>query len=83
MAGEKGAEMFSDIGCGSCHVPALPLTSLGFEDPGPYDAAGTLRVSDVVAAATYDLALLDWAGRLERNEKGEILVPLFGDLKRQ
>jgi hypothetical protein len=35
-----------------------------------------------MSGATYDLALLDWAGRLNRNEKGEIMVPLFGDLKR-
>lgn len=81
-AAEEGAETFLEIGCGSCHVPALPLTSLGFEDPGPYDAAGTLRADDVISAAYYDLALLDWASRLEKNEKGEFLVPLFGDLKR-
>lgn len=82
QAAEQGAEVFSQARCSSCHVPALPLTSLGFHDPGPYDAAGTLRAAEVEIAATYDLAQLDWAGRLERNEKGEIMVPLFGDLKR-
>jgi hypothetical protein len=44
--------------------------------------AGTLRTSDVRQPALYDLALLDWAKKLPRNEKGEVLVPLFGDLKR-
>ncbi len=32
--------------------------------------------------AVYDLALLDWTKTLPRNDKGQILVPLFGDLKR-
>jgi len=36
----------------------------------------------VPAPAVYDLALRAWAERLERNEKGEVMVPLFGDLKR-
>ena len=82
MTESSGDLLFEQIGCGTCHIPALPLKSLRFDDPGPYDAAGTLRSSEVEAPATYDLALFDWARRLERNEKGEYLVPLFGDLKR-
>jgi hypothetical protein len=62
--------------------PFLPLTSLDFADPGPLDMAGTLRAGDVEKGATYDLALLEWTKRLPRNAKGEIMVPLFGDLKR-
>ena len=81
-AAARGSVVFDQIGCGSCHVPFLPLADLRFEDPGPYDTAGTLRASEVVSPAVYDIALLDWASRLERNENGEILVPLFGDLKR-
>ena len=30
----------------------------------------------------YDLALTDWASRLEKDDQGNWLVPLFGDLKR-
>ncbi len=78
----QGETLFASAGCATCHVPALPLKSLKFMDPGPYDTAGTLSARDVKMPATYDLGLLDWAKSLPRNEAGEIMVPLFGDLKR-
>lgn len=81
-AAARGDILFTQIGCSSCHIPALPLTSLKFADPGPMDAAGTLRKGENGPSAIYDLALFDWAKKLPRNNKGEILVPLFGDLKR-
>lgn len=81
-AAQRGAQTFRTIGCASCHVPALPLDSLLFQDPGPLDAAGTLRGSDLKDPAVYDLGLLAWANALPRNEQGQIMVPLFGDLKR-
>jgi len=77
-----GREQFMSLGCGTCHMPELPLKSLRFADPGPVDAAGTLSQHQVHEPATYDLALLEWAKTLPRNDKGETLVPLFGDLKR-
>ena len=80
-AAARGTALFNGIGCDVCHVPALPLSSLVFDDPGPNDAAGTLRRGEA-DDAQYDLALLDWADQLQRNDKGEVLVPLFGDLKR-
>jgi len=61
QASAHGSELFDQLGCNQCHVRALPLDSLAFNDPGPYDAAGTLR---------------------RRNDKGQWMVPLFGDLKR-
>lgn len=81
-AAKQGAEMFQTIGCASCHVPALPLKSLEFHDPGPLDAAGTLRIDETQSGAVYDLSLLDWAQDLPRNGQGQVMVPLFGDLKR-
>ncbi len=78
----RGERLFSDFGCAACHIPALPLKSLKFSDPGPMDVSGTLNDSQVAAPAVYDLQLLEWTKQLERNEDGEILVPLFGDLKR-
>ena len=77
----RGRSTFETIGCASCHVPALPLESAVFADPGPLDMAGTLREGEGVASA-YDLALTAWLATLERDEEGRILVPLFGDLKR-
>jgi len=81
-AAETGEKLFADIGCTSCHVPALPLESLIFQDPGPFDTAGTLRQSDVAAPLSLDLGTLDWVKALPRDDQGRVLVPLFGDLKR-
>jgi len=78
----KGEKQFNDIGCASCHRPHLPLKSLKFADPGPFDFAGTRRQQEDDSNAVYDLALYEWVRLLPRNGKGEVLVPLFGDLKR-
>lgn len=81
-AAARGREVFSELGCTSCHRPSLPLDSLAFADPGPVDTAGTLRTGDVETPAVYDLALTEWARHLPRDAEGRVLVPLFGDLKR-
>ena len=81
-AAATGEQVFASLGCTSCHKPFLPLDSLTFTDPAPYDHAGTLRPGDVAKPISYDLGLLAWAKTLPRNDKGQVLVPLFGDLKR-
>ncbi len=81
-AAEAGEAAFTATGCAACHVPSLPLSSLSFADPGPLDTAGTLSVADVAMPAIYDLGLLEWAKSLPRNADGDVMVPLFGDLKR-
>jgi len=80
----RGSRLFDDLNCNSCHQRTLPLESLQFDDPGPLDAAGTLRQDELgnKLNATYNLALLDWAASLEKDARGRWLVPLFGDLKR-
>lgn len=82
LAAERGRAVFATLGCASCHIPALPLKSLTFTDPAPYDLSGTLRTGEVAEPASYDLSQYPWAKSLQRNDKGEYLVPLFGDLKR-
>jgi cytochrome c peroxidase len=81
-AAAHGEKVFAAMGCAVCHKPYLPLNSLTFTDPAPYDTAGTLRPGEVVKPIAYDLGHLDWAKNLPRNDQGQILVPLFGDLKR-
>ena len=81
-AAARGEGKFADFGCASCHIKELPLKSLSFQDPGPFDVAGTLNNQQVKHSATYDLGLLEWARDLKRNAEGDVLVPLFGDLKR-
>jgi cytochrome c peroxidase len=78
----KGKDTFERIGCASCHIASLPLHSLKFEDPGPYDTAGTLSARDVAQPAVYDLSQLDWVKALPRNADGDVLVPVYSDLKR-
>ncbi|ASJ74392.1 di-heme oxidoredictase family protein [Granulosicoccus antarcticus] len=80
-AASAGQKHFTEAGCVDCHKLYLPLESLDFADPGPLDAAGTLRTGEG-SDAIYDLQLLDWASQLERDENGDVMVPLFGDLKR-
>lgn len=82
-AAMDGEKLFHKIQCASCHIPALPLKSLTFTDPSLWDTAGTLRQGEhAQAKITYDFALQAWAKSLKKNEKGEYLIPLFGDLKR-
>ena len=81
-AASEGAKSFDALGCASCHIKTLPLHSMVFSDPAPYDMAGTLRASETKSAIRIDLAKLPFASRLPKNDKGEWLVPLFSDLKR-
>lgn len=80
-AAERGRKRFTNLGCTDCHRPSLPLDSLVFADPGPHDAAGTLRLGEGTDLQ-YDLALDARIVALPRDETGRVLVPLFGDLKR-
>ncbi|MCR9135331.1 MAG: hypothetical protein NXI27_05005 [Alphaproteobacteria bacterium] len=78
----RGDGIFDDLDCGQCHRRALPLNDLTFADPGPFDAAGTLRPGERETGAVYDLSDLPWVAALPRDANGAVMVPLFGDLKR-
>lgn len=80
-AANVGKIHFNSAGCADCHKTYLPLKSLDFSDPGPLDAAGTLRAGEA-NGAIYPLDLLVWSEHLERDYDGNFMVPLFGDLKR-
>lgn len=81
-AAAEGEALFDTFACSACHRTSLPLSSAVFLDPSLFDLAGTLRPDDVAAPVSVDLELLAWMEGLERDENGDILVPLFGDLKR-
>ncbi len=80
-AAKQGQQQFDSIGCADCHRTYLPLSDLAFSDPGPMDAAGTLRYGET-PNTVYDLSLLAWAETLEKDTNGDYKIPLFGDLKR-
>ena len=81
-AAALGETRFDSLGCASCHRATLPLKSMVFIDPAPYDTAGTLRAGEVTKDISIDLSKLPFAATLKRNDKGEWLIPLFSDLKR-
>jgi len=82
IAAKQGAANFEELGCASCHVETLPLKSLVFTDPAPYDMAGTLRAAEVKEPIRIDLSSFPFAKTLQKNDKGEWLIPLYSDLKR-
>jgi len=79
-AAGRGEAVFAEIGCASCHRPALPLDGAVFTEPGPFNPAGTLRAGEAAPVA------LDLGARFEavlaRDAEGRWLVPAFTDLKR-
>jgi hypothetical protein len=79
-----GEQKFVQIGCGGCHVPALPLTGNGnvFVEPNPFNPAGNLRPEDVPEPFAFDLTRAGPTPRLPREIDGSVLVPAFTDLKR-
>ncbi len=81
-AAAEGEKRFDSLGCVSCHRQSLPLKSMIFTDPAPYDMAGTLREGEVKTGISIDLSQVAVTAGLKRNEKGEWLIPLYSDLKR-
>ena len=85
-AAALGRELFSSIGCSSCHVPALPLSSTEFTEPGPFNPLNQLnkeddlRPEDVPDVIRVDLA--EFAEHLKKDKDKNYLVPVFSDLKR-
>lgn len=78
-AAKEGEILFEEAGCVSCHIRELPLKSLTFVEPGPYNAAGNLRLAEAgKSVVSLDLS----KDGLKQNDKGEWLIPVFSDLKR-
>ena len=78
----KGEKLFSEIGCNYCHIPELPLSSLIFSEPNPYNPPGVLSEDMVPNTFDIDLSKLNNHVQLKKNDKGEFLIPVFTDLKR-
>ena len=76
----KGKEVFNNIGCASCHMPTLPLKSLMFVEPGPLNT----EISTTLAESKNTLVvnLEDYVSKLEKDENGNYLIPIWSDLKR-
>ncbi len=75
----RGEEVFSQIGCTSCHISELQLKSRFFSDPSPFNAAGIF--SDLSEMVRFDMTSQGQHPRLERSGEGAI-VRAYTDLKR-
>jgi hypothetical protein len=73
---KRGEVLFNDVGCASCHIPALPLNSTVFCDPNPMNpGSGPFKTfDDPKQSYCFDLTQ---TGGLDGN-----LVRAFTDLKR-
>jgi hypothetical protein len=82
LAIRNGQDRFVEIGCGSCHVPALPLDNKGwiYTEPNPYNPAGNLRPGDAPALSV-DLTRDDLPGPRLKPVNGVVWVPAFTDFK--
>tara|TARA_B100000131_G_scaffold195505_1_gene188010 strand:+ start:5711 stop:7180 length:1470 start_codon:yes stop_codon:yes gene_type:complete len=76
---KNGEVLFSNIGCNSCHVENLPLKSLEFTDPSPFNPKNHLSPEDTNGIK---VNLEKFFPNLERDSDGNYLIPLFSDLKR-
>jgi hypothetical protein len=82
LAAERGEGLFGEIGCASCHVPALALDDPVFSEPNPYNPPGNLRPQDVPRPFVFDLTREGPLPRPERLPGGRAVIRAFTDLKR-
>ena len=79
---ERGEQLFTTVGCATCHVPTLRLESPIFSEPNPFNPAGNLGIADVPQPFTFDLTTAGAGPHLPRETGGHVLVPAYTDLKR-
>jgi Di-haem oxidoreductase, putative peroxidase len=72
----RGQQLFSNIGCAGCHVPALPLRSTEFCDPNPMNPTSGPFKTFADSSQSYCFDLQQVSG-LKNN-----LVAAYTDLKR-
>jgi hypothetical protein len=78
----EGEQLFGDIGCTECHIPALTLDDPVFTEPNPFNPDGNLTPDDLSTTFAFDLTADGPTPRLERTENGGAVVRTFTDLKR-
>ena len=81
-AAARGEQRFQEIGCGSCHRPALPLESSEFSEPNPFNPPGNLLPGEVPQPFTFDLKDGPRGKHLDKMRGGGLMVRAFTDLKR-
>ncbi len=78
----RGQDKFGDIGCETCHVPALSLQSAVFSEANPYNPAGNLRPQDMQHPVRFNMTEVGVGPLLEKARGGGAVVRAYTDLKR-
>jgi hypothetical protein len=78
---QEGEAWFKQVGCATCHVPALPLKSMLFTEPNPFNRPGSATPDDVSGPITLPLAVQQGTG-VFRAANGPVYVAAFTDLRR-
>lgn len=76
----RGERVFDEVGCTTCHVPALHLDDPVFAEPNPFNPPGTFN--DTSQTYRFDLTRVGQLPRLERSRRGGAIVRAYTDLKR-
>ena len=78
---DHGEQLFADIGCASCHVPAMALNDAVFSEPNPFNPAGTWK--DASQTYSIDLTKQGEGPHLDGVPGGRgAVVHAYTDLKR-
>ncbi len=75
-----GEQLFTQAGCGSCHIPSLPLDSDTFIEPNPFNPAGNLQPGQAPPLAV-DLGGNRLPSPRLKTVQGVTPVPAFTDFK--
>src|SRR5215831_9309152 len=79
---KNGRRRFVEIGCGVCHIPALPLDRNGwiYTEPNPYNPAGNLRPGEA-PSLSIDLTSEELPPPRLKPREGVVWVPAYTDFK--
>ncbi len=77
---KHGEQVFDDIGCTSCHVPEMTLSSRDFVEPNPFNPPGTCA-SAADGCPDFSFDMTKHAG-LEKGPNGTAVIRAYTDLKR-
>lgn len=82
QAARDGERWFEQIGCATCHIPALPLDRAGwiYTEPNPYNPAGNLQPGDAPSISV-DLSSDDLPQPRLKPVNGVVMVRLYTDFK--
>jgi hypothetical protein len=81
----NGEKLFEQIGCGACHIPALPLSKRNwtYTEPNPYNPATNFREgqAQTISIDLNDLALPQPRLKPTSPTADWLMVPVFTDFK--